>query len=89
MKKLFNYIKNLFTSKNETNENHSVELVTPVGDLSENLNQVTLINEVKKEPKNEKPKKKKYYKKKTTTTDSNSDTIEKPKSTSKKSKNID
>jgi hypothetical protein len=86
MEKLFNYIKNLFISKNE---NHSVELVTPVGDLSENLNQVTLIDKVKKETTNEKPKKKKYYKKKTNTTDSNSDTIEKPKSTSKKSKNID
>lgn len=86
MKKLFNYIKNLFISKNE---NHSVELVTPVGDLSENLNQVTLINEVKKKSTNEKPKKKKYYKKTTKATDSNSDTIEKPKSTSKKSKNID
>ena len=86
MKKLFNYIKNLFISENE---NHSVELVTPVGDLSENLNQVTLINEVKKKSTNEKPKKKKYYKKTTKATDSNSDTIEKPKSTSKKSKNID
>jgi hypothetical protein len=86
MKKLFNYIKNLFTSKNEID---SVELVTPAVNLSENLNQVTLINEVKEKSTDEKPKKKKYYKRKTNTINGNSDTIEKPKSTSKKSKNID
>lgn len=88
MKNLFKFIKNLFDfGANETTEN---ELKTTNETLTD-LNQVTLINKVETNvTKEEKPKKKRYYKKRAPkVSESGGDNLDKPRSTSKKSKNID
>ena len=88
MKNLFKFIKNLFDfGANETTENESKTTNETLTDL----NQVTLINKVETNvTKEEKPKKKRYYKKRAPkVSESGGDNLDKPRSTSKKSKNID
>lgn len=87
MNKLFKFIKNLFGFGTENTQNETKLKNEKITDL----NQVTLINEVETNvTKEEKPKKKRYYKKRAPkASDNSSDNLEKPKSTSKKSKNID
>lgn len=88
MKNLFKFIKNLFDfGANETTENESKTTNETLTDL----NQVTLINKVETNvSKEEKPKKKRYHKKRAPkVSEGGSDNLDKPRSTSKKSKNID
>lgn len=91
MKKLFNYIKNLFFGESELKNEKELEFSSEKFsfDLNENLNQVTLIDEVKttKNTTGEKPKKRRYYKKTTKSSDKNTDESEKPRSANKKPKN--
>ena len=87
MNKLFKFIKNLFGFGTESTQNETKLKNEKITDL----NQVTLINKVETNvTKEEKPKKKRYYKKRAPkVSESGGDNLDKPRSTSKKSKNID
>ena len=97
MTNLIDFIKNLFGFNSETKQTSDVSINETKNNNNPivNLNQVTLIDDGTISPINVAPKlegkpKKKYYKKRTPkSSDKDSDNSEKPKSSNKKSKNID